>query len=76
MNIRHPEQLKKIKSWGPFWSYQLNSTANLAHLPRTMAKWLNWQSCLAGSYKTAHRILIFSTAIGAKLSFYVKFIAT
>ena len=21
---------KKIKSWEPFWSYQLNSTANLA----------------------------------------------
>ena len=23
---------KKSKSWGPFWSYQLNSTANSAHL--------------------------------------------
>ena len=23
---------KKSKSWGLFWSYQLNSTANLAHL--------------------------------------------
>ena len=38
MNIRHPGQLKKIKSWGPFWSYQLNSTANLAHLPRKWPK--------------------------------------
>ena len=27
-------QLKKLKSWGPFWSYQLNSTANSAHLAR------------------------------------------
>jgi hypothetical protein len=39
MNKRHPWQLKKIKSWGPFWSYQLNSTANLAHLPQKWAKW-------------------------------------
>jgi hypothetical protein len=37
---------------------------------------LNWQCCLAGSSKTAPRILIFSTAMGAKLSFYMKFIAT
>ena len=28
MNNRHPWQLKKSKSWGPFWIYQLNSTAN------------------------------------------------
>ena len=32
MNNRHPWQLKKIKSWDPFWSYQLNSTADLANL--------------------------------------------
>ena len=38
MNIRHPWQLKKSKSWGPFWSYQLNSTANPAHLPQNWAK--------------------------------------
>ena len=36
MNNRHPLQLKKSKSWEPFGSYQLNSTANPAHLP------LNW----------------------------------
>ena len=32
MNDRHPLQLKKLKSWEPFWSYQLNSTADLANL--------------------------------------------
>ena len=32
-------QLKKIKSWGRFWTCQLNSTANLAHLPRNKAEW-------------------------------------
>ncbi len=38
MNIRHPGQLKKWKSWEPFWSYQLNSTANPAHLPQNWTK--------------------------------------
>jgi hypothetical protein len=39
MNIRHPGQLKKLKSWGMFWSCELNSIANLAHLARNWAKW-------------------------------------
>ena len=38
MNIWHPEQLKKFKSQGPFWSYQLNSTANPAYLPHNWTK--------------------------------------
>ena len=37
---------------------------------------LDWQCCLAGSSKTAPRILIFSIAMGAHYSFYVKSIAT
>ena len=38
MKIWHPWQLKKLKSWGPFLSYQLNSNANPAHLPQNWAK--------------------------------------
>ena len=38
--------------------------------------WPNRQCCLAGSSKTALRILIFSIATGADNSFYVKSIAT
>jgi hypothetical protein len=38
MNIRHPGKMKKWKSWEPFWSYQLNSTANPAHLPQNWAE--------------------------------------
>ena len=38
--------------------------------------WPNWQCCLAGSSKTAPRILVFSIAMDADYSFYVKFIAT
>ena len=59
INFRHPGQLKKWKSWELIWSYQLNSTANLAHVPQ------NWQYCLACSSRTATRILIFSIAMGA-----------
>ena len=39
MNFRHPWQLKKLTSWRPFWSHQLNSTANPAHLPQKWDKW-------------------------------------
>jgi hypothetical protein len=39
LNNRHLWQLKKSKSCGPFWSYQLNSSANPAHLPQKQAKW-------------------------------------
>ena len=31
--------LKKWKSWGPFRSYQLNSTANSAHFAWFLGKW-------------------------------------
>ena len=80
MNNRHPWQLKKSKFWGPFWSYQLNSTANPAHLPQNWAylevNGLDWQCCLAGSSQRAPRILIFSIAMGADYSFHVKTIET
>ena len=33
---------------------------------------LNWQGCLAGSFKTAPRILIFSFAKGVDYSYEVK----
>ena len=38
INIRHLGQLKKWKSWELFCSYQINSTANPAHLPQNRAK--------------------------------------
>ena len=41
MSNRHLWQLKKSKSWGPFWSYQLNSTANPAHLPQKLGQ-MGW----------------------------------
>jgi hypothetical protein len=41
MNNQHPWQLKKSKSWGPLWSYQLNRTANLANLAHFPGK-IGW----------------------------------
>ena len=76
MNNRQPWQLKKSKSWGPFWSYRLDSSANLAHLPQIGPNWQNWQCCLAGISKMALKIFIFSIAMVADYSFYVKSIAT
>ena len=38
MNNWHQQQLKKSKSWEPFWSYLQKSTANPAHLPQKWAK--------------------------------------
>jgi hypothetical protein len=39
INNRRLWQLKKSKSWGPFWSYQLNSSANPTYLAQKWAKW-------------------------------------
>ena len=66
--------IEKSKSWGLFWSYHLNSTANPAHLPRIWAKWAKLAVLFnsAGSSKTTPRILIFSIAMSAYYSFDVK----
>ena len=66
MNYRHPWQLKKSKSWEPIY---LKNGPN----------WPNWPNrlcSLAGISKRAPRNLIFSIAMNADNSFYVKFIAT
>ena len=80
MNKRHPLQLKKSISWEPFGSYQLNSTANPAHLPQNWPNFevngLDWQCCLAGSSQRAPRILIFSIVPDAKFLSYLKSIET
>ena len=50
-----------------FWSYQLNSTE---------VNVLEWQCYLAGSFKTAPRIFIFSIVLGDEYLSYVKSIET
>ena len=65
MNIRHPGQLKKLKSWGPFSSYQVNSTASkLGQIDQI------------GSAQNGPQDFDFSTAMGAKPTFCMTFIAT
>ena len=67
---RDPWQLKKSKSWEPFWSYQLHSTAISPIWPNFEVNGLDWQCHLAGSSKTAPRILIFLIAMDADNSFF------
>jgi hypothetical protein len=55
--------LKKLKSWEPFWSYQETS---LPIWPIYQEIRQNGLCCIAGSFQTAPRILISSTAMGAK----------
>ena len=52
-----------------------HSTANQPILPDLLVNGPNWQCCLAGSSKTAPKILFFSVLLGAECSFYVKSIA-
>ena len=72
INIRHPEQLKKLKSWA----------TSLTELPiqpiylKIGPNWPNWQCYLAGSSKRAPRIFIFSIVLGAEYLSYVKSIET
>ena len=65
INIGHTGQLKKLKSWEPFWSYQLNSTANLANFEVNGLDWL-----------VAPRIFIFSIVLEAEYISHVKYIET
>ena len=60
---------QKLKSWGPFWSYQIDSHANPAHLPQKWAKWAELAVLLGWLLQTATKISIFSIAMGAKPSF-------
>ena len=59
-----------------FWSYQLNCTANSAHLAHFYCKWAGLAGLFAGSSKTALRILIFSNAMGADYSFQLNSLET
>ena len=67
MNNRHPWPLKKSKSWGPFWSYQLNSTANSAYLLQKWAKWAELAVLFVWQFQ--NRNLNFLNAMGADSSF-------
>ena len=49
------------KSWMPFWSYQLDSTANPAHLLQ------KWAELSAVRLQTAAKLFIFSIPLGTYL---------
>jgi hypothetical protein len=73
MNNRHLWQLKKIKI---LWAILELPAKQQGRFGQFEVNGLNWQCFLAGSFKTAPRILIFSIVMGADYPFYVKSIAT
>jgi hypothetical protein len=54
-----PIAIEKSKSWWPFWSYQLNSTSNPAHLLLKWAKWAELAVLFSWQLQNGPRILIF-----------------
>ena len=76
MNNRHPFEKSNQNLGGCFGT---TSQTPLLIKPIDLKdgpNWPNWQCCLAGSSKTAPRILIFSIAMDVEYSFYLKSIAT
>ena len=69
MNSWDQWQLKKSKSCKPFWSYQLDSTANSAHLPEKWAKLAVLFRCKLQNGSQDFNLL---DCHGLEYSFYVK----
>ena len=69
-----PMTIEKIKILGAV--LKLSALPIQPIYPKNGPNGLKWQYCLAGSSKTAPRILIFLIAIGAKPLFQLKSIAT
>ena len=69
MNNRHPWQLKRIKILGAVLELPAKQHCQFSPLAIFVVNKLNWLCCLAGSSKTAPRILILSIAMGADYSF-------
>ena len=70
MNNHHQWQLKKkSKFWRPFWSYQLNSTANSAYSLQKWAKWAELAVLFSWQLQNGPQDFGFSIAMGADYSF-------
>jgi hypothetical protein len=67
---------KNQNSGGRFVATASKAQTKQPSRPKYDVNVLDWWCCLAGSSKTALRILIFSIALGAEYSFYVKSNAT
>ena len=73
MKVWHPWQLKKIKVLGAVLELPAKQHCQFSPFsPIFEVNGLDWQCYLAGSSKTAPRILIFSIAICADYSYEVK----
>ena len=66
------EILKNQNPWGRFGATSQTALPIQPIWPVFEVDGLDWHCCLAGSCKTAPRILIFSIAIGANYSYELK----
>ena len=69
-------QLKKSKSREPFWSYQLNITADLANLAQFRGKWAEMAVLFSWWLQNGSQDFLFSIVLGAEYFSYVKSIET
>ena len=66
--------IEKIKTWGVVLELLAKGHCQFQPIHQENGpNGLNWQCCLAGSSKTAPRVLIFSMAMGADYSFELIF---
>ena len=69
MNNRQPWQLKKSKSWGPFWSYQIDSSTNSAQLGTSKMGQMGWIGSIVKNVAThLHLICILMHLSQASIS--------
>ena len=64
------------KNQNPGSCFEATSQTALPVWPNFEVNGLDWQCCLAGSSKTAPRVLIFSIVLGAECLSYLKSIET
>ena len=80
MYISAPRTIEKMKIMGavlelPVKQHYQSSQPNYLKIGPNWPNWPNWQCCLAGSSKTAPRILFFSIVLCAEYLSHVKSIA-
>jgi hypothetical protein len=71
--IRAHGNWKKSKFWGPFWSYQLDSTANSAYSTQKWAKWAELAVLFSWQLQNGHQNFDFFNSYGCRLFIWAYF---
>ena len=60
-------QLKKSKSWVPFWRYQLNSTTDLSNLAQFWGKWVGLVVLVSWYLRNGSQDFRFFNCLGCRI---------